>query len=196
MIQRKTKGKIIRRLGILPGLTTKNINFIKTTPGQHGKPVLKQKQSFSIEENFKNCLIEKQILKFNYNITEKQLFSYYQKAKKQNLETSLLLLQYLEMRLDCIVFKLGFAKTIPEARQLIVHGHILVNNFKITIPSFNCKPAYKINIIKPFTKINTILPSYLEMDSLTNTGLILKIPFRTDINLKVNELQVIEYYSR
>merc|ERR1711933_520255 len=84
-------------------------------------------------------LNEKQKLKFNYGVTEKQLFSYVKEARRRQGVTSLILLQLLEMRLDTVCFNLGFAPTIAGARQLINHGHILVNEKSVNIPSFQCQ---------------------------------------------------------
>ena len=81
----------------------------------------------------------KQKLKFNYGLTESQLFRYLKEARRRKGVTGLILLQLLEMRLDTLCFTLGFAKTIAQARQLVNHGHITVNNKTVSIPSFQCR---------------------------------------------------------
>ena len=123
--------RIIRKLGELPGLTSKS-SPRQSPPGQHGTSVKKLSQ-YGIR------LQEKQKLRFNYGITESQLIRYVRKARKLKGSTGEILLQLLEMRLDNIVFRLGIAPTIAAARQLIGHGHIVLNNEKVTIPSYDCK---------------------------------------------------------
>ena len=130
--------KIIRRLGLLPGLTQKLVKHRLRSPGQHGKIIRSKSRRSSLSGDYKERLIEKQKLRFNYGITEKQLQAYYKGAKKSKGSTGLNLLRLLESRLDCIVFRLGFASTIPAARQLVNHGHIYVNNKLVSIPSFIC----------------------------------------------------------
>lgn len=130
--------KIIRRLGLLPGLSSKFAKIRLKSPGQHGRFLAKKTTRASLSDDYKERLIEKQKLRFNYGITEKQLRSYYKMAKKKKYSTGSALLELLESRLDCIVFRLGFASTIPAARQLINHGHVLVNDRTVSIPSFTC----------------------------------------------------------
>ncbi len=130
--------KIIRRLGLLPGLTQKELKNRIKTPGQHGKILMAKSRRSSLSDDYKERLIEKQKLRFNYGVTEKQLQAYYKEAKKRKGSTGSILLQLLESRLDCLVFRLGFAPSIPSARQLVNHGHITVNNKIVSIPSFIC----------------------------------------------------------
>jgi len=123
--------RIVRRLGELRGLT-KKITVRTKPPGQHDK-----KPGASSEYAIR--LKEKQKIKYNYGISERQLSNYVKKAKRMKGSTGLLILQLSEMRLDNIIFRLGFASTIPESRQLINHGHFLVNNKPVDIPSLQCK---------------------------------------------------------
>ena len=125
--------RIVRRLGELPALTRK-ITERNYLPGQHGKDNAGRKPSIS---EYGVRLQEKQKLRYNYHISERQLFGYIQKSRRLKGATGTILLQFLEMRLDNIVFRLGLASTIPQARQLVNHGHILVNNHRVTIPSFS-----------------------------------------------------------
>ena len=119
-----------------------------------------------------------------------------------NGSTGILLLQMLEMRLDSIVFRLGIASTIPESRQLINHGHIIVNNQSVTIPSFQCKKGdvieikqkSKNNISKSLNPVS--LPKFLEFDTENLVGRIKYILGREEVGLNINELLVVEYYSR
>ena len=140
--------RIIRRLGLLPGLTRKITKNRTKTPGQHGKIIFtssKSKRS-SLSDDYRERLLEKQKIRFNYGLTEKQLISYYKEAKRRQGSTGTLLLELIEARLDCVVYRLGFASTIPAARQIVNHGHILINNKPINIPSFICQSGDIITI--------------------------------------------------
>ena len=163
--------RITRRLGDLPGLTTKQTERT-APPGQHGPGKSGKKSSLS---EYGVRLQEKQKLRFNYGLSEKQLFNYVKEARRLPGATGSILLQLLEMRLDNIVFSLGLASTIPAARQLVTHGHILVNGKKVDIPSFQCKPKDTISVkskslSQKLVKNNLVLtemkptPSHLELD--------------------------------
>ena len=130
--------RIIRRLGELPGLTQKACtrNF---PPGQHGPKRNSWSNQKTKESQYAIRLKEKQKLRFNYGINERQLIKYVREARRRKGSTGEILLQILETRLDNIVFRLGFARTIAAARQLISHGHILINAKRINIPSYLCK---------------------------------------------------------
>ena len=132
---RGPKLRITRRLGTLPGLTNKQSKK-EDRPGQHGKS--NDGNNRKITE-YGLRLEEKQKLKFNYGITENQLFRYIKEARRRKGITGLILLQLLEMRLDTICFTLGFAPTIASARQLVTHGHITINGEVLNIPSFQCR---------------------------------------------------------
>ena len=138
--------RIIRRLGLLPGLTKKTTKNRTKTPGQHGTISFTKTTRSSLSDDYKDRLFEKQKLRFNYGVTEKQLVAYYKEAKRRPGATGPLLLELLESRLDCIVYRLGFASTIPAARQIVNHGHILVNKRLVDIPSFICQPGDIISV--------------------------------------------------
>ena len=194
--------RIKRRLGALPGLTKKTSNNIR--PGQHGR--------VNIENNKKPTeygirLEEKQKLRFNYGLTENQLYKYIKEARRRKGVTGLILLQLLEMRLDTICYNLGFASTIMQARQLVNHGHILINNKIVNIPSFQCRLNDVISIKQKSNSKNLIksnlannkglnLSSHLKFDETKLEAIILDYCDRDDINLDIKELLVIEYYSR
>nr|AWX53169.1 ribosomal protein S4 [Blidingia minima]QUX32848.1 30S ribosomal protein S4 [Blidingia minima] len=154
---RGPRRKLIRKLKDLPGLTTKrlsapavkgrrktNLNSIKT-PGQHGKSVEVFTKRLS---TYGTRLVEKQKVRFNYHLTEKQLSLYVKEAKRSSKATGDVLLNLLEMRLDNVIYRLGMAPTIVGARQLVTHGHILVNQKKVNIPSYGCKAKDAITIKK------------------------------------------------
>lgn len=211
------KVKIIRKFGPLPGLTNKQIKNRKKTLGQHGKLFIAKTKQLSLSDDYNQKLLEKQKLHFNYGISEKQLVKYYNEAKKNKESTGKIFLELIESRLDCIVYRLGFTSTIPSARQMINHGHILVNNKRVNIASFQCKKndiitinnnflnkefnsndktininLNKTNLIK-YTFSNTI-PSHLEF--INSQGKVLSAVKSNEILLNIDELKIIEYYSR
>ena len=200
---RGPKLRIVRRLGKLPGLTLKKSAKLKT-PGQHG---IEQNNTSRKKTEYGIRLEEKQKLKFNYGLTESQLYRYIKEAKRRKGITGLILLQLLEMRLDTICFNLGFATSIAHARQLVNHGHITVNNKIISIPSFQCRvndiiglkqKSNIISLIKENLKNNskTQIPNHLDLDDSKPEAKILDFCDRKDIQLELDELLVIEYYSR
>jgi len=193
------KLRITRRLGDLPGLTSKKSNSSQR-PGQHGASQKKLTQ-YAIR------LEEKQKLRFNYGVSEKQLMNYVKKAKKIKGATGTILLQLLEMRLDNVIFRLGMAPTISAARQIVGHKHITINNKCVSIPSYQCQPGDLISVKDTTISKNLItsnlelpslakIPQNLEFDRKTLTSKVLSIIDRDWVALKLNELFVIEYYSR
>jgi len=196
---RGAKLRITRRLGDLPGLTSKTSKLTKR-PGQHGSNQKKLTQ-YAIR------LEEKQKLRFNYGISEKQLMNYIRQAKKIKGATGNILLQLLEMRLDNVIFRLGMAPTIAAARQIVTHKHILINGSCVSIPSYQCEPGNVITIkdsaaSKQLVAKNLELPALsnipqnLEFDKKALSAKVLGVIDREWIALKLNELFVIEYYSR
>lgn len=200
---RGPKLRITRRLGNLPGLTQKQSKK-KSKPGQHGKSNSEMNKKTT---EYGLRLEEKQKLKFNYGLTENTLFRYIKEARRRNGVTGLILLQLLEMRLDSICFNLGFGSTIAHARQLVNHGHITVNGKVINIASFQCRINDKIgikpkatskNIIEQNLKATKFLerPGHLKFDVEKVEGQIINYCDRNDLLLELDELLVIEYYSR
>jgi small subunit ribosomal protein S4 len=199
---RGPKLKISRRLGPLPGLTTKKSKKLNR-PGKDGNSPDSSKKltEYGIR------LEEKQKLKFNYGLTESQLFRYVKEARRRKGVTGLILLQLLEMRLDTLCFTLGFAKSIGQARQLVNHGHITVNKKVIGIPSFQCRLNDIISVKNKSTSKNLVtnniknnqvkeIPYSLKFDESNLEATILDYCDRDDVQLNLDELLVIEYYSR
>jgi small subunit ribosomal protein S4 len=189
----------VRRLGDLPGLTRKSARR-SYPPGQHGQ-ARKKRSEYAIR------LEEKQKLRFNYGITEKQLLRYVRRARRATGSTGQALLQMLEMRLDNTVFRLGMAGTIPAARQLVNHGHVMVNGRVVNIPSYQCRPGEIISVRNSETSKRLVqqnlefpglanLPSHLEFDKNNLTGKVNGVVEREWVALQINELLVVEYYSR
>ncbi|KAK5841366.1 hypothetical protein PVK06_010276 [Gossypium arboreum] len=190
--------KKIRRLGALPGLTSKRPRAGSDLRNQ-SRPGKKSQYRIRLEE--------KQKLRFHYGLTERQLLKYVRIARKAKGSTGQVLLQLLEMRLDNILFRLGMASTIPQARQLVNHRHILVNGRTVDIPSYRCKPRDIISardeqksrtLIQNYldSSTNEELPKHLTFHTLQYKGLVNQIIDRKWVGLKINELLVVEYYSR
>jgi small subunit ribosomal protein S4 len=219
--------RIIRRLGLLPGFTRKSAKNRTRTPGQHGKLVFTKSKRSSLSDDYRERLFEKQKLRYNYGLTEKQLVAYYHEAKRRPGATGTLLLELLESRLDCIVYRLGFAPTIPAARQIVNHGHILVNQKVVNISSFHCQKEdiiqskeketskkliranfeiqqqkrtliqrrmKRVNLTR--SRFHSLLPKHLDMNLENLVGKILSPVKRKDVLVRINELKVVEYYSR
>nr|YP_009942354.1 ribosomal protein S4 [Tropaeolum pentaphyllum]QOC71523.1 ribosomal protein S4 [Tropaeolum pentaphyllum] len=187
--------KKIRRLGALPGLTSKKPNDLRNQ-SRSGK-----------KSQYRIRLEEKQKLRFHYGLTERQLLKYVRIAGKAKGSTGQVLLQLLEMRLDNILFRLGMALTIPQARQLINHRHILVNGRIVDIPSYRCK-SRDIITVRDEQKSRALIPNFLDssaheelpkhltLHTFQYEGLVNQIIDRKWVGLKINELLVVEYYSR
>ena len=191
--------RIVRRLGDLPGLTRKAARR-SYPPGQHGQ-ARRKRSEYAVR------LEEKQKLRFNYGLSEKQLLRYVKKARRATGSTGQVLLQLLEMRLDNTIFRLGMAPTIPAARQLVNHGHVTVNERVVDVASYQCRPGDLVGVrnrekSKEMVKTNlqypglANVPSHLELDKEKLTGRVNGIIDREWVALQVNELLVVEYYSR
>ncbi|MGB3533154.1 MAG: 30S ribosomal protein S4 [Microcoleaceae cyanobacterium] len=191
--------RIVRRLGDLPGLTRKSARR-SYPPGQHGQ-ARRKRSEYAVR------LEEKQKLRFNYGLSERQLVRYVKKARRAQGSTGQVLLQLLEMRLDNTIFRLGMAPTIPAARQLVNHGHVTVNERRVDIASYQCRPGDVIGVrnqekSREMVKLNlqypglANVPSHLELDKDKLTGKVNSIIEREWIALQINELLVVEYYSR
>lgn len=186
--------RLFKRLGYLPGFgfNPKFQKFKKIKLRSNTKKKNRERESFTIR------LKEKQKLRYNYGLTERNLLQYVQKARKRkntNFSTGQRLFNSLEMRLDNIVFKLGFGETLPAARQLITHGHILLNGQKRTIPSSQCQPNDIITMQSTASEKYPIPPTFLVREGLT--GKIQQLPssdYLKSFN-SFNQLLVIEYYS-
>ena len=201
---RGPKLRIIRRLGDLPGLTQKDCTR-DFPPGQHGAKKKSGGNQKSKESQYAIRLKEQQKLRFNYGISERQLISQVREARRRKGSTGEILLQLLEMRLDNIVFRLGFAPTIAAARQLISHGHVLINNQRVTIPSYVCKLNESISVASNSQKFvknslerfsSSLDAPHLEVNREKLTAVVVDTVPRESVGLQINELLVVEYYSR
>jgi small subunit ribosomal protein S4 len=170
-------------------------------PGQHGLTRSKKKSEYGIALN------EKQKVKRMYGVLERQFRNYYEKATKTEGVTGTKLLQLLELRLDNVVYRLGFAPSRNMARQLVSHGHITINGKKVDIPSYQVNTGEKISISTYSAKSKLVenmkisiekaeLPSWLKMDNKKFVGEVVGEPQREDIDPSIQESLIIELYSK
>ena len=196
--------KISRREGVNLTETPKVQRYMEKhpyPPGQHGQRRRRKPSDYGVR------LREKQKLRFLYNMSEKQFRNLFDEAAKQEGSTGTVFLQLLESRLDNVVYRLGIGYTRRQARQFVAHGHILVNGKRVDVPSFRLRPGDEIEVAGKSRKNAFIhaniedrrrgqLNPWLEFDAEAMKGKFLHRPAREDIMVPVNELQVIEYYSR
>jgi small subunit ribosomal protein S4 len=170
-------------------------------PGQHGRARKAKMAGYGVQ------LREKQKVKRTYGVLESQFRRYFEAADRQKGVTGELLLQMLERRLDNVVYRLGFATSRAQARQLVRHGHFLVNGKKVDIPSFAVRSGDSVAIRSGSAENPTIqhameevkgrgIPEWLMLDSAALSGRISQLPTREQINLPVQEQLIVELYSK
>ena len=186
-----------RALGISPG----DMGYSKESKRNPGSQRRAKKSEYALQ------LKEKQKVKFVYGILEKQFHKYYEKAANQKGNTGENMLVLIERRLDNVAYRLNFGKTRPMARQMVTHGHLLVNGKKVDIASYEIKAGDVISVREksrdiPFFKqlreegIERTVPAWLDLDVETLTGRVVTLPTRADIDMPIEEHNIIEYYSR
>ena len=199
------KHKIDRRLGCnLWGRPKSPFNKRNSRPGQHGAQGQRRKLS-----DYGTQLFAKQKLRLYYgDLTEKQFRNIYNKASKTKGDTSQILIEFLERRLDVIIYRMKFVPTIFAARQFVNHGHVLVNGKRVNIPSYSASNEDVIELKEQSKQINLVqesivsqereIPEYLEVDSKELKGRFLRAPLLHDVPYPVTMEPnlVIEYYSR
>ncbi|MGH3024223.1 MAG: 30S ribosomal protein S4 [Gaiellaceae bacterium] len=167
-------------------------------PGEHGRGRIKQSE-------YLLQLREKQKARRYYGILEKQFRNYYEKASRMTGITGEVLLRMLETRLDNVVYRLGFAGSRAQARQLIRHGHFEVNGRRVNIPSFQVKPEDVValkegspaaQVVRDATDLTASVAPWLQADHDGLSGKVLKLPDRTDIDTPVQEQLIVELYSK
>lgn len=199
--------KVSRRLGAFVGGSLKSFQKRNFPPGQHGRTQGRRRKL----SDYAIRLQEKQKLRFLYGgIREKQFKRYFDEAARiagvRGGNTGNILLQLLERRLDNVIYRMGFAKTRLQARQLVRHGHFLVNGKKVNIPSYQVDPGDIIELREkskksPLFKENLeqrdprSIPSWLEIDRENFRGKVLEIPEEIELEIPVNVQLIIEYYS-
>ena len=190
--------KRCKALGISPATMG---YFTKETTRNPGAQTRKKKSEYATQLN------EKQKVKFVYGILEKQFRGYYEKASKMAGKTGENLLILCESRLDNVVYRLGYASTRREARQLVNHGHITVNGRKVNIHSYQVKPGMVIALKESSRSIEKIkanieansfrtAPKWLEYDKTNNIAKVIAAPQRDDVDLPIEEHLIVELYSK
>ncbi|HEV09352.1 MAG TPA: 30S ribosomal protein S4 [Sulfurihydrogenibium azorense] len=194
--------KVSRRLGVFIGGDLESFQKRNFPPGQHGRIQGRKKLS-----DYGVRLQEKQKLKFLYGgLREGQFRRYFEEASKKAGNTGVVLLQLLERRLDNVVYRLGFAKTRQQARQLVSHGHFLVNGKKVNIPSYRVDPGDIIEVREKSKKLAIFkenlesrdprsIPKWLELDKENMRGKVVEIPEDIELEIPVNVQYIIEFYS-
>jgi small subunit ribosomal protein S4 len=171
-------------------------------PGVHGPKKARRKMS-----DYAVGLAEKQKLRFQYGLLERQFRRMFEAARKKRGVTGETLLQLLETRLDNVVYRIGFATTRPFARQLVTHGHIKVNNRKVNSPSYNVKPGDVIDVRDTAVSRQLVtkslesaqvrpIPNWIAFNREAFRAQIARMPTRDDIQPIVNEQLIVEFYSR
>jgi small subunit ribosomal protein S4 len=184
--------------------SSKYVKILKRHPNPPGQAPQgnrrRQKQS-----EYGRRLVEKQKLRYIYNVLEKQMMNYMKEAVARPGNTGTTLMQILECRLDNLVHRLGFSTTIWGARQLVNHGHIRVNDKKVDIPSYRVKPGDMIAVAVKMRENPNVLdaldqhasvPNYMSFDRNTMTGRLVTVPERAEIPVPVDERLIVEHYSR
>ena len=170
-------------------------------PGQHGRARRAKMVGYGIQ------LREKQKVKRTYGVLENQFRRYFEEADRRKGITGELLLQQLERRLDNVVYRLGFATSRPQARQLVRHGHFTINGKKVDIPSYQARPGDIVGL-RPSSRENPTIvhameevkgrgiPEWLSLDAGAIAGKVSQLPTREQINLPVQEQLIVELYSK
>ncbi len=192
--------RISRRLGYSVLGTGEELAKRQTVPGQHGDARAKKKTEYGTQ------LAEKQKLRFTYGLSEKQFRRFFLIAKAdKEKSTGLALFQLLESRLDNLVFRMGFAKTRRQARQLVTHGHVTVNGKKVDIPSYivsindviSFKEASKnLKIVREVVESKPAILGFVTVDANKLEGTYVRYPERSELTSEIDEAQVIEFYNR
>lgn len=193
---REPRFKLCRRLGVNVCGHPKAMNRATRENSREGRKL----------SNYGKQLLEKQKIRAYYGVLEKQFRRYVQRAIKSNDITGDALLRFLECRLDNIVYRIGFANSIRQARQMVNHGHILVNGEKVDRPSFEVKVGDVVTLkekhrknemfIDNFLELRTFNLSYIEKDFDNFSGKLIKKPERDEIPIDANEVLVVEFYSK
>ena len=188
-----------RRLGFSTLENGKDLAKRPYAPGIHGTDRRKKLSEYGVQ------LQEKQKDRFMYGLNEKQFKKTFERASKMKGIAGENLLRLLESRLDNLVYRMGMASTRRAARQVVNHGHIMVNGVKVDIPSYTCKPGDVISVkeqslnhaaIKAAVEATLNYPAFVEFDKNKLTGTYLRYPDRSELNQEVNESLIVEYYNR
>lgn len=198
------KAKEMRRFGMALTNSPKYVRILKRHPNPPGQAPQGNRRR-SKQSEYGKRLVEKQKLRYIYNVLEKQMLNYMKEAVARPGNSGTNLLVMLECRLDNLVHRCGFSTTIWGARQLVNHGHIQVNGKKVDIPSYRVKAGDTITVAQKMRENPNILdaldqhasvPNYMTFDRNAMTGRLVTLPERADIPILVDERLIVEYYSR
>lgn len=190
--------KISRRLGYSISETGKELKKRPYAPGQHGKRRTKL-SDYGLQ------LQEKQKVRFTYGVSEKQFRKIFNEAGRLSGVHGENFIKFLESRLDNVVYRLGLARTRAQARQLINHGHILVDGSKVDIPSYRLTPGQKIELREKSKGLKVVAEAleaqfssveFVEFNKDTGVGTFLRVPNRNEVLQEVNEQLIVEFYNR
>ncbi len=191
--------KVSRRLGFSTLETGRELAKRPYAPGVHGKDRRKKPSEYGIQ------LAEKQKLRAMYGVSERQFRRLFVMAKKEDEVTGLAFMRILETRLDNVVYRLGFARTRRGARQLVNHGHIVVDGKKVDIPSFLVKPDQVVAVCEKDKNMKVVADAlenqtgtvaYVTCDKDKREGSLTRLPERNELTPEINEAQIVEYYNR
>jgi len=191
--------KLSRRLGISLSGTGKELEKRPYAPGPHGPNQRKKLSEYGLQ------LQEKQKLRHMYGMTERQFRRTFDQAGKMPGKHGENFMILLETRLDNLVYRLGLARTRRQARQLVNHGHILVDGSRVDIPSFSVKPGQTIAlreksqnlaVVKESVEVNNFVPEYLTFDAEKLEGTFTRLPERSELAPEISEQLIVEFYSR
>jgi small subunit ribosomal protein S4 len=191
--------KLSRRLGISLSGSGKELEKRPYAPGQHGPGQRKKISEYGLQ------LQEKQKLRHMYGVNERQFRNLFDKASKMTGKHGENFMILLDARLDNVVYRLGLARTRRQARQLVNHGHIIVDGGRVDIPSYQVKPGQTItlreksrnlDIVKEAIEVNNFVPDYLTFDADKLEGTLTRLPERSELPAEINEALIVEFYSR
>lgn len=191
--------KLSRRLGISLSGTGKELEKRPYAPGQHGPNQRKKLSEYGLQ------LQEKQKLRHMYGVNERQFRNLFDKAGKMNGKHGENFMILLESRLDNVVYRLGLARTRRQARQIVNHGHIMVDGARVDIPSYRVAPGQTItlreksrnlDIVKEAIEVNNFVPDFVSFDADKLEGTFTRLPERSELPAEINESLIVEFYSR
>ena len=191
--------KLSRRLGISLSGTGKELEKRPYAPGQHGPNQRKKLSEYGLQ------LQEKQKLRHMYGVNERQFRNLFDKAGKMTGKHGENFMILLESRLDNVVYRLGLSRTRRQARQLVNHGHILVDGKRVDIPSYRMQPGQTItlreksrnlDIVKEVVEVSNFVPDFVSFDADKLEGSFTRLPERSELPAEINESLIVEFYSR
>jgi len=197
--RREPRFKLSRRLGVNVYNHPKALKRVSQQSHKGGRPGRKVSE-YGLQ------LMEKQKIKAYYGVLERQFVRYYQRGQKSSEMTGVAMLKGLECRLDNLVYRIGFGRSIRQSRQIVNHGHVLVNGKKVDIPSYDCKPGDVISLREKsrdnelirtnFQDLRNFQLPYIEKNMEQFSGTLVREPIREEIPIDVNEILVVELFSK